>query len=109
MPSFYNFENSRSCPIQKSLIIRDFERVIGTVKNSSCIFTAPNKQKNNRVCKPGSVLSDHQSVRHVTMTLERKVISYAALPPADICRANDPLAVLLRIGFTFAALLPKRR
>ena len=51
----------------------------------------------NRIDKPGSVVNGHLSARLVT-----KNASAFAVPPADVCRADDPHAVLLRIGFTVA-------
>ena len=50
----------------------------------------------NSVCKPGSVLNGHLSLRRVAAPLA----GMSPLPPGDICRAGDPHAVLLRIGFT---------
>ena len=47
-------------------------------------------------CKPGSVVDDHLSLRCVAAPLR----GISRVPPGDMRRANDPHAVLLRIGFT---------
>ena len=54
----------------------------------------------DHICKPGSVVDDHLSLLCVTAKLQSKIIDFASVPPMDICRANDPYTVLLRIGFT---------
>ena len=46
--------------------------------------------------KPGSVVNGHLSSLNVTIQLR----DFCPVPPGDMCRANDPHAVLLRIGFT---------
>ena len=50
----------------------------------------------NFACKPGSVENGHLSLLYVTVKLK----GIRLLPPADMCRANDPHTVLLRIRFT---------
>ena len=49
-----------------------------------------------RIYKPGSVENGHLSSLDVTIKLR----SIRPVPPEDMCRANDPHTVLLRIGFT---------
>ena len=60
-----------------------------TDQKIGCLFIC------NFACKPGSVVDDHLSLLAVADKLGDK-----PLPPEDMCRANDPHTVLLRIGFT---------
>ena len=50
----------------------------------------------NTACKPGSVENGHLSL----LCVAAKLCTLRYMPPGDMCRANDPPTVLLRIGFT---------
>ena len=100
---------TRSCPC--NFLSRFFfpfaENDIKKAALTSCFFY---KQK-DRICKPGSVEGNHLSAKRVTTFLppngrRHPCGAWLYLQP---CVRESPATVLLRIGFTFAALLPASR
>ena len=87
-------------PKLKKYLTRDEKNdIIYTLRNTKKKDTAKATSfsfQGNPTCKPSSVENGHLSSPYVTVRLRGSL----PVPPMDMRRANDPYAVLLRIGFT---------